>query len=63
MSEWDANEFNYKLDDKGNAILTGVSPKPEGALVCPNIIEGHKVTGIDKGAFGGCDKMTKIMLP
>ena len=56
-------KFNYKLDDKGNAILTGVSPKPEGALVCPNIIEGHKVTGIDRGAFNGCDKMTKIMLP
>ena len=56
-------KFAYKLDDKGNAILTGVSPKPEGALVCPNIIEGHKVTGIDRGAFGGCDKMTKIMLP
>ena len=56
-------KFNYKLDDKGNAILTGVSPKPEGALVCPNIIEGHKVTGIGRGAFNGCDKMTKIMLP
>ena len=58
--------FNYKLDDKGNAILCGspcVSPKPEGVLVVPDKIDGHTVTTIDGVAFKDCDKMTRIVLP
>ena len=59
-------KFNYKLDDKGNAILCGspcVSPKPEGVLVVPDKIDGHTVTKIANVAFLGCDKMTRIELP
>ncbi|MBR5549314.1 MAG: leucine-rich repeat domain-containing protein [Kiritimatiellae bacterium] len=59
-------KFNYKLDDKGNAILCGepcVSPKPEGVLVIPDKIDGHMVTKIDSVAFKDCDKMTRIVLP
>ena len=59
-------KFNYRLDDKGYAILCGepcVSPKPEGVLVIPDKIDGHTVTKIDGVAFRGCDKMTRIVLP
>ena len=60
-------KFNYKLDDNGNAILTGmpcVSPKPEGVLIVPSIIDGHKVAKLDEHlSFVNCDKMTKIVLP
>ena len=59
-------KFNYKLDNKGNAILCGnpcVSPKPEGVLVVPDKIDGHTVSKIDGVAFKGCDKMTRIVLP
>ena len=60
-------KFNYKLDNNGNAILTGmpyVSPKPEGVLIVPSIIEGHKVTKLDEHlSFLNCDKMTKLILP
>ena len=52
------------------AILVGkwnippcVLPKPEGELVVPESIDGHKITKIEPWAFRGCDKMTKIVLP
>ena len=59
-------KFNYKLDEKGNAILCGspcVSPNPEGVLVVPDKIDGHTVTKIDNRPFLDCDKVTKIVLP
>ena len=60
-------KFSYKLDINGEAILTGmpcVSPKPEGVLIVPSIIDGHKVTMLDEhNSFLNCDKMTKIVLP
>lgn len=63
-------KFNYRLNDKGEAFLCCpkrdvpcVSPKPEGPLVIPAEIDGHKVVGLDDAAFTGCDKMTRIMLP
>ena len=63
-------KFNYRLNDKGEAFLCCpkrevpcVSPKPEGPLVIPEEIDGHKVVGLDDAAFMGCDKMTRIMLP
>ena len=59
-------KFNYKLDEKGNAILCGspcVSPNPEGVLVVPDKIDGHMVTKIGNIAFKGCDKVTRIVLP
>lgn len=59
-------KFNYKLDDKGNAILSGrpcIDPKPVGALVVPDSIDGHRVVGFDYWVFDGCDQMTSISLP
>ena len=62
----DGYTWSYRVNN-GNAILTGkpcVSPKPEGVLVVPSIIDGHKVTKFDVHlSFVNCDKMTKIILP
>lgn len=61
-------KFNYKVED-GNAVLCRngndpcVSPKPVGALVVPDEIDGHKITRIDSVAFSDCDQMTSIVLP
>ncbi len=60
-------KFNYTLDDKGNAILSGapcVNPEPEGVLVVPDKIDGHTVTKFSNSrVFKGCDKMTRVVLP
>lgn len=63
-------KFDYKLNDKGEAVLrySGnfipcISPKPEGVLVVPDEIDGHKVVGFDDNAFINCDKMTRLVLP
>ena len=56
-------KFNYKLDNKGNAILLGVEPKPEGTFVCPERVDGHTIKIIDGRPFKNCDKMTRIVLP
>ncbi|MBQ4440117.1 MAG: leucine-rich repeat protein, partial [Kiritimatiellae bacterium] len=54
-------KFEYKLDDKGDAILTGITPRPEGAVVCPESIEGHVIKYMDGKPFS--DKVTRIVLP
>ena len=63
-------KFSYKLED-GNAIITGIDPKPVGTLVIPDKIDGHKVTNISGGRgynddspfWSGCEQMTKVVLP
>lgn len=54
-------KFEYKLDDKGDAILTGITPRPEGAVVCPESIDGHVIKYMDGEPFS--DKVTRIVLP
>lgn len=54
-------KFEYKLDDKGDAILTGITPRPEGAVICPESIDGHVIKYMDGEPFS--DKMTRIVLP
>ena len=56
-------KFDYKLDDKGNAILFGgPMPKPKGVLVIPDKIDGHTVTEIEGDCFR-CEEVTRIVLP
>ena len=63
-------KFSYKLEG-GNAIITGIDPKPVGTLVIPDKIDGHKVTNISGGRgynddspfWSGCEQMTKVVLP
>ena len=56
-------KFEYKLDDKGNAILYGgPMPKPKGVLIIPDKIDGHTVTEIEGGGFC-CEEVARIVLP
>lgn len=59
-------KFSYKLED-GNAIITGIDPKPVGTVIIPDKIDGHLVTGIegynDRSAFWGCDQLKRIVFP
>lgn len=56
-------KFEYKLDDKGNAILYGgPTPKPKGVLIIPDKIDGHTVTEIEGDCFR-CEEVTRIVLP
>lgn len=54
-------KFEYKLDDKGDAMLSGITPRPEGAVVCPESIDGHVIKDIAADLFS--DKTTRIVLP
>lgn len=54
-------KFEYKLDDKGDAMLTGISPRPEGVVICPESIDGHVIKDIAAGLFS--DKVTRVILP
>ena len=54
-------KFEYKLDDKGDAMLTGITPRPEGVVICPESIDGHVIKDIAAGLFS--DKTTRIVLP
>lgn len=54
-------KFEYKLDDKGDAMLTGITPRPEGVVICPESIDGHVIKDIAAGLFS--DKVTRIVLP
>ena len=59
-------KFSYKLEG-GNAIITGIDPKPAGTVVIPDKIDGHWVTRIegynDRSPFWGCDQLTRVVLP
>lgn len=56
-------KFEYKLDDKGDAIVYGgPMPKPKGVLVIPDKIDGHTVTEIEGDCFR-CEEVTRIVLP
>lgn len=54
-------KFEYKLDDKGDAMLTGITPRPEGVVICPESIDGHVIKDIAADLFS--DKVTRIVLP
>lgn len=54
-------KFEYKLDDKGDAMLSGITPRPEGVVICPESIDGHVIKDIAGGLFS--DKTTRIVLP
>lgn len=54
-------KFEYKLDDKGDAMLTGITPRPEGVVICPESIDGHVIKDIAADLFS--DKVTRVVLP
>lgn len=54
--------FTFALED-GNAILTGASDPLSGAVMLPETIAGHTVTGIGDDAFKNCSDVTAFFLP
>ena len=46
-----------------SAEITGISPKPTGALTIPSQANGKKVTSIGDGAFAGCSELTSVTIP
>lgn len=54
--------FTFALED-GNAILTGASDPLSGAVVLPDTLSGHPVTGIGDDAFKDCADVTAFFLP
>ena len=57
-----SGQWKYTLIDEG-AVLVGWTEKPEGALVMPDVLDGHVITGIGKDAFYECKDLTGITLP
>lgn len=53
--------FNYKLDSKGNAVITGYRGKAAKVTV-PSTIDGKKVVGIYT-AFANNKTVTEVVLP
>lgn len=49
-------EFLYTVDRKNRATITGFDGSAE-VLRIPDILDGHPVLGIDKGAFSGRDEL------
>ena len=58
----------YKLE-KGHAVLCAngrnpcLEPKPNGKVVVPSVLDGHKVTALGDRAFAQCNGLTAIDLP
>ena len=58
-----AAPFTYELDSNDNAVITDFDNSVHGAVTIPSEIDGHKVTGIGKGAFENSDDVTSILIP
>ena len=54
--------FTFALEGD-NAILTGASDPLSGAVVLPQTLSGHTVTGIGDEAFKDCTDVTAFFLP
>ena len=55
----------YDDYDDCTSIMWGEIDDPEfsGALVIPNVLDGHPVQYIAKRAFAGCSKLTSVVIP
>jgi hypothetical protein len=55
--------LSYHIDAGGNAILTDCNEDAAGDLIIPEMIEGHRVTGIERLAFDECSSLSDIVIP
>ena len=61
-AKWEIN-FEYELDENGNAVITGLSSNAFKDLVIPSTIGGHTVTEIKDGAFKNNSDLTSVVIP
>lgn len=54
--------YEYELDDKGNAVITKYHGNYR-ALIVPETLEGHKVTGIGEWSFEQNGYLTTVVIP
>ena len=55
--------WSYAITDGGETVVTAVSPLLSGDVTVPSSFDGHSTTGIESGAFTGCEKITSIVVP
>ncbi|MBO7639934.1 MAG: leucine-rich repeat domain-containing protein, partial [Treponema sp.] len=55
--------WNYRLDDKGNVIITGITNEDTERLVIPSTVDGKTVTGIADHAFFRYNAATELVIP
>lgn len=56
-----ADGFRYTLDANGDATITGYTQEV-ASLTIPDMVGGHKVTGIGKCAFEGYQSLTGVVI-
>lgn len=62
LLEEDPELFSYSVNPDNSAVINGyIGTRSE--VVIPAIIHGHKVVGVDAGAFDGNEELTKVVLP
>ncbi len=62
LDELSQNGFCYRLNENGDAILTGYVGN-ESDFVIPSDVEGYTVVGIGNKAFSGTEGITNITIP
>ncbi len=55
--------WNYRLDEKGNVIITGITNEDTERLVIPSTVDGKTVTGIADHAFFRYNAATELVIP
>lgn len=56
------DNFSYSVNPDNSAVINGyIGTRRE--VVIPAIIHGHKVVGVDAGAFDGNEELTRVVLP
>lgn len=62
LLEENPDNFSYSVNPDNSAVINGyIGTRRE--VVIPAIIDGHKVVGVDAGAFDGNEELTRVVLP
>lgn len=62
LQEENPDNFSYSVNADNSAVINGYIGKRQ-EIVIPAIIDGHKVVGVDAGAFDENEKITRVVLP
>lgn len=55
--------WNYRLDEKGGVIVTGINDSETQRLVIPSTLDGRTVTGVADHAFFRYDEAREVVIP